>query len=122
PVLLLSQLNRDLEKRDNKRPIPADLRDSGSIEQDADVVVFVYRDEVYNRDSRFAGTAEIIVALQRNGPPGDCRVLYRGDRFRFENLPFDWEPRMPEPKPQGEAKPRGMRKRASVKDAAAGDA
>lgn len=122
PVLLLSQLNRDLEKRDNKRPIPADLRDSGSIEQDADVVVFVYRDEVYDRSSRFAGTAEIIVALQRNGPPGDCRVLYRGDRFRFENLPFDWEPRIPEPKPQGEAKPRGMRKRASLKDAAAGDA
>lgn len=122
PVLLLSQLNRDLEKRDNKRPIPADLRDSGSIEQDADVVVFVYRDEVYHRDSRFAGTAEIIVALQRNGPPGDCRVLYRGDRFRFENLPFDWEPRSPEPNPPGDPKPRGMRKRASAKDAAAGDA
>lgn len=122
PVLLLSQLNRDLEKRDNKRPIPADLRDSGSIEQDADVVVFVYRDEVYHRDSRFAGTAEIIVALQRNGPPGDCLVLYRGDRFRFENLPFDWEPRSPEPNPPGDPKPRGMRKRASAKDAAAGDA
>ena len=122
PVLLLSQLNRDLEKRDNKRPIPADLRDSGSIEQDADVVVFVYRDEVYDRSSRFAGTAEIIVALQRNGPPGDCRVLYRGDRFRFENLPFDWEPRAPEPKPPGDPKPRGMRKRVSAKDAAAGDA
>lgn len=122
PVLLLSQLNRDLEKRDNKRPLPSDLRDSGSIEQDADVVVFVYRDEVYNRDSRYAGTAELIVALQRNGPPGDCRVLYRGDRFRFENLPFGWEPKAPAPKDDGDRPARGMRRKPSMKDAAAGDA
>ena len=120
PVVLLSQLNRDLEKRDNKRPIPADLRDSGAIEQDADVVVFIYRDEVYNRESRWAGTAELIVALQRNGPPGDCRVVYRGDRFRFEPLPIGWEPRQLEPKADGEGKARGMRRRASAKDAAAG--
>ncbi len=122
PVLLLSQLNRDLEKRDNKRPIPADLRDSGSIEQDADVVVFIYRDEIYNKDSRYAGTAELIVALQRNGPPGDCRVLYRGDRFRFENLPFDWDPKPPPAKVEGQAK-RGMRGKGNAgADAAAGDA
>ncbi|WP_271678865.1 replicative DNA helicase [Thermomonas mangrovi] len=120
PVVLLSQLNRDLEKRDNKRPLPSDLRDSGSIEQDADVVVFVYRDEVYNRDSRYAGTAELIVALQRNGPPGDCRVLYRGDRFRFENLPVGWEPRDPPHKTEGPGKSRGMRKKAGGQDAAAG--
>lgn len=120
PVLLLSQLNRELEKRDNKRPLPSDLRDSGSIEQDADVVVFVYRDEVYNRDSRYAGTAELIVALQRNGPPGDCRVLYRGDRFRFENLPVGWEPRDPPPKTDVLGKSRGMRKKAGGQDAAAG--
>lgn len=120
PVLLLSQLNRDLEKRDNKRPLPSDLRDSGSIEQDADVVVFVYRDEVYNRDSRYAGTAELIVALQRNGPPGDCRVLYRGDRFRFEPLPFDWEPKAPPPKDGADKPARGMRRKASQKDLAAG--
>jgi len=121
PVLLLSQLNRDLEKRDNKRPIPADLRDSGSIEQDADVVVFVYRDEVYHRDSRYAGTAELIVALQRNGPPGDCRVLYRGDRFRFENLPAYWEPKPLPEKADGDKPARGLRRKPSQKDLAAGD-
>ncbi|HSD16807.1 MAG TPA: replicative DNA helicase [Thermomonas sp.] len=121
PVVLLSQLNRDLEKRDNKRPIPADLRDSGAIEQDADVVVFIYRDEIYNRASRYAGTAELIVALQRNGPPGDCRVLYRGDRFRFENLPHGWEPEPLPTKVEGEGRVRGMRRKPSHKDAAAGE-
>jgi replicative DNA helicase len=121
PVLLLSQLNRDLEKRDNKRPIPADLRDSGAIEQDADVVIFIYRDEIYNSTSRYKGTAEIIVALQRNGPPGDLRALYRGDRFRFENLPFGWEPAPMATTANGTAR-RGMRKGNAGADAAAGDA
>ena len=93
PILLLSQLNRDLEKRPDKRPIPADLRDSGAIEQDADAVLFIYDDEVYNPQSIHAGTAEIIVALQRNGPPGMVRVLRRRDRFRFQTLPSDWLPR-----------------------------
>lgn len=122
PVLLLSQLNRQLETRTDKRPIPADLRDSGAIEQDADAVIFIYRDEVYEKNSRWRGTAEIIVGLQRNGPADTVRVLYRPDRFRFENLPVGWEP---EPLPEGEAKPRrrGFRKGGNAAaDAAAGDA
>ena len=114
PVILLSQLNRDLERRDNKRPIPADLRDSGAIEQDADAVIFVYRDEVYNPNSRYAGTAELIIALQRNGAAGTVRVRYRPERFRFENLPDDWEP---EPISEGEDKP----KRAGFKKMQKGD-
>ncbi len=123
PVLLLSQLNRELEKRDDKRPRPSDLRDSGSIEQDADAVIFIYRDEVYDRYSRWKGTAELIVALQRNGPPGEVRVVYRPDRFRFSNLPDGWEP---EPLPANDGQPGrrgGFRKMpARGRDAAAGDA
>ncbi|MBB3856778.1 replicative DNA helicase [Xanthomonas arboricola] len=92
PVLLLSQLNRKLEDRPDKRPQPADLRDSGSIEQDADAVIFIYRDEVYHRDSRWKGTAELLVPLQRSGPPGEVRVLYMPERFKFQNLPEYWEP------------------------------
>lgn len=92
PILLLSQLNRRVEERTDKRPLPSDLRDSGSIEQDADFVLFIYRDEVYNTESRYRGTAELIVALQRNGPTGDVRVLYHPERFRFENLPEYWAP------------------------------
>lgn len=123
PILVLSQLNRKLEERPNKRPIPSDLRESGSIEQDADVVAFIYRDETYDRNSRWKGTAEIIVALQRNGPPGEIRVRYRPDRFRFENLSPDWEPE-PLPTDDGEGgKRRGFRKRGGNPgaDAAAGD-
>lgn len=92
PVIVVSQLNRKVDERPNKRPMPSDLRDSGAIEQDAESVTFVYRDEVYHTDSRFKGTMEVNVALNRNGPPGDCRLLYRGDRYRCENLPFAWEP------------------------------
>ncbi|HDS1303468.1 TPA: replicative DNA helicase [Stenotrophomonas maltophilia] len=93
-VLLLSQLNRDLEKRPgDKRPIVADLRDSGSIEQDADAVIFIYRDEIYHPDSRWAGTAELIVAIQRDGAPGMARVAYAPEYFRFSNLPEWWEPK-----------------------------
>lgn len=111
PVLLLSQLNRELEKRTDKRPVPSDLRDSGAIEQDADAVIFIYRDEWYDPNSRYRGTAEIIVSLQRNGPSGMVRLRYRPDRFRFENLPSDWEP---EALPPSEDKPRrGFRRMAS---------
>jgi len=123
PIILLSQLNRDLEKRPDKRPIPADLRDSGAIEQDADAVIFIYRDEVYDKNSPWKGTAEIIVALQRNGPSGEVRVRYRPDRFRFENLPTDWEPEPPPEKEGKPAKSKGFRKTAGNRgaDAAAGE-
>ena len=103
PILLLSQLNRKLEERTDKRPVPADLRDSGSIEQDADFVLFIYRDEIYRPESRYKGTAELIVALQRNGPPGEVRALYQPDQFRFSPLPFDWEP---SPAPASDSKSR----------------
>lgn len=119
PVLLLSQLNRELEKRPDKRPIVSDLRDSGSIEQDADAVVFIYRDEVYDRASRYRGTAELIVAIQRNGPPGDVRVQYIPEQFRFSNLPEYWQP---EALPPGDEKPRrsGFRKVKTAASARAG--
>jgi len=93
PILLLSQLNRKLEERTDKRPIVADLRDSGSIEQDADAVIFIYRDEIYHPGSRWEGTAELIVAIQRNGAPGMVRELYQPELFRFSPLPEYWEPR-----------------------------
>ncbi len=86
PVIALSQLNRSLENRTDKHPRLADLRESGAIENDADIILFIYRDELYNEDTPEKGIAEIIIAKHRNGPTGTIKLQFQGKCTRFSNL------------------------------------
>jgi replicative DNA helicase len=91
PIILLAQLNRDCDSRADRRPLLSDLRESGAIEQDADVVVMLYRDEVYNKDSQYKGTAELLVRKNRHGATGDIFTSFNKETMRFYDIAHEWE-------------------------------
>jgi replicative DNA helicase len=92
PVVALSQLNRTVEQRTDRRPVMSDLRESGAIEQDADLILALYREEAYNQDTPEKGVAEVIVLKQRNGPIGRVKLRFGGEFTRFDNLARGAEP------------------------------